>query len=87
MFFPLLVTPGGDADRKKKLDERFQPTPVNVKKLAPGEMYNVEDLTITVSDPCDQAQHSVKTKGEEIKLTVSVLLFFYQSRLMTKPRR
>ena len=76
------MTPGGDADHHhKKLDERFQssPSPVDVKKLAPGERYSVEDLTITVSDPCDQAQHSVKTKGEEIKLTVSYSLFFYLS--------
>ena len=75
-ILPLSVTPGGDADHKMKLGERFQsdPAPVNVKNLTPGEKYNVEDLTITVSDQCDQTQHRVKTKGEEIKLTVSDVL-------------
>lgn len=68
-FFHTQVGPGGAADELKTLNERFRESaPAPQKKLSPGESYNVEDLTITVADPCDRGQHSVTTKGEEIKL-------------------
>lgn len=69
VYFPTPVGPAGAADELKTLNARFQESaPPPRKKLSPGESYNVEDLTITIGDPCDRAQHSVKTKAEEIKL-------------------
>ena len=77
-----IVGPGGAADEEKQnqqgnhedketLNDRFQEKFTQPKKLSPGDSYNVENLTITVKDPCDQSQHSVTKKGEEIKLKVS----------------
>ena len=71
--------PGGAADEEKKhpeketLNERFQDKLEPPKKLNPGQSYNVENLTITVKDPCDQRQHCVTTKSDEIKLKVGVI--------------
>ena len=79
--FCFIVGPGGAADEEKQnqqgnhedketLNDRFQEKFTHPKKLSPGDSYNVENLTITVKDPCDQSQHSVTKKGEEIKLKV-----------------